>query len=84
MHRQERGSVVVDEVDVDDKFARRSLWGLHPWSQHVRSSARPVARQLLEGIVGGHPPYHAETFVLTDYERAALAMEGGTAFHFVR
>jgi hypothetical protein len=36
-----------------------------------------------KGWWGANPPYHAETFVLTHYEREPLVMEGGTTFHFV-
>lgn len=35
------------------------------------------------GWWGPNPPYHAPVFVLTHYERAPIAMEGGTIFHFV-
>ncbi len=36
-----------------------------------------------KGWWGNNPPYHADTFVLTHYEREPLVMEGGTTFHFV-
>ncbi len=36
-----------------------------------------------KGWWGGNPPYHAPVFVLTNYPRASVAMEGGTTFHFV-
>ena len=32
---------------------------------------------------GSNPPYHAPVFVLSHHERAPIAMEGGTTFHFV-
>jgi dihydrofolate reductase len=35
------------------------------------------------GWWGENPPYHTPVFVLTHYARPALAMEGGTTFHFV-
>ncbi|ADB52751.1 dihydrofolate reductase family protein [Conexibacter woesei] len=35
------------------------------------------------GWWGQDPPYHAPVFVLTHHERAPLAMDGGTTFHFV-
>jgi dihydrofolate reductase len=35
------------------------------------------------GWWGEDPPYHAPVFVLTHHERAPLAMDGGTTFHFV-
>jgi dihydrofolate reductase len=36
------------------------------------------------GAAGGkNPPYHAPVFVLTQYKRPPLEMEGGTVFQFV-
>jgi dihydrofolate reductase len=35
------------------------------------------------GWWGEEPPYHVPAFVLTHHPRAALAMQGGTVFHFV-
>ena len=35
------------------------------------------------GWWGDEPPYHAPVFVLTNHPREAVAMEGGTTFHFV-
>jgi len=37
----------------------------------------------MEGLVGGNPPYHAPTFVLTHYEREPIVMEGEATFFFV-
>lgn len=36
-----------------------------------------------KGWWGDEPPFHAPVFVLTHRNRESLAMEGGTAFHFV-
>jgi dihydrofolate reductase len=36
-----------------------------------------------EGWWGEDPPYHHPVFVLTNYAREPLAMEGGTSFEFV-
>ncbi|WP_027467937.1 dihydrofolate reductase family protein [Deefgea rivuli] len=36
-----------------------------------------------KGWWGSNPPYHTPVFVVTHHARAALAMEGGTTFHFV-
>ena len=33
--------------------------------------------------MGGNPPYHAPTFVLTHYEREPIVIEGGATFFFV-
>ncbi|GAA3689477.1 dihydrofolate reductase family protein [Arthrobacter ginkgonis] len=35
------------------------------------------------GWWGANPPFHHPVFVMTHYLRPALAMEGGTTFHFV-
>jgi dihydrofolate reductase len=36
-----------------------------------------------KGWWGANPPYHVPTFVLTNYPREPIQMEGGTVFHFV-
>jgi dihydrofolate reductase len=35
------------------------------------------------GWWGDDPPYHAPTYVLTNYEREPVPMQGGTTFYFV-
>ena len=45
----------------------RGDWGDSSWS----------------GWWGDEPPYHHDVFVLTHHPRPALAMKGGTTFHFV-
>ncbi len=35
------------------------------------------------GWWGEDPPYHVPVFVLTNYARESLEMDGGTTFHFV-
>ena len=36
-----------------------------------------------KGWWGDNPPYHTPVFVLTNYPRESITMEGGTTFHFV-
>jgi dihydrofolate reductase len=36
-----------------------------------------------QGWWGDNPPYHAPTFILTQYPRAPIVMQGGTTFHFI-
>ena len=36
-----------------------------------------------KGWWGDNPPYYAPTFILTQYPRESIVMEGGTTFHFV-
>jgi dihydrofolate reductase len=81
MHGQEGGS-----IDVDDEFARRSMenCGAFILGRNMFGPVRgPWPDGSWRGWWGDNPPYHAETFVLTHYEREPLVMEGGTTFHFV-
>ncbi|HET9842837.1 MAG TPA: dihydrofolate reductase family protein [Nocardioides sp.] len=43
----------------------------------------PWADEQWKGWWGENPPYHYPVFVLTHHARGPVAMEGGTAFHFV-
>jgi dihydrofolate reductase len=36
-----------------------------------------------KGWWGGNPPWHAPTFILTNFPRDPVVMEGGTTFYFV-
>ena len=36
-----------------------------------------------KGWWGGDPPFHTPVFILTHHPRPAIAMEGGTTFHFI-
>jgi len=81
MHGQEGGS-----IDVDDEFAQRSMdnFGAFILGRNMFGPVRgPWPDGSWKGWWGANPPYHAETFVLTHYEREPLMMEGGTTFHFV-
>jgi dihydrofolate reductase len=48
-------------------FGGRGAWGADPWN----------------GWWGDNPPFHHPVYVVTQYEREPLEMEGGTTFHFV-
>jgi dihydrofolate reductase len=81
MHGREGGS-----VGVDDEFAARSMknFGAFILGRNMFGPVRgPWPDGSWKGWWGDNPPYHAPAFVLTHYERAPLAMEGGTTFHFV-
>ncbi len=81
MHGQEGGV-----VDLDDEFARRAMQNFGAFILG-RNMFGPVRGPWLDGSWkgwwGDNPPYHADTFVLTHYERESLVMKGGTTFHFV-
>ena len=68
---------VVEEslVNIGATIMGRNMFGGHPgpWDRD-----KPWM-----GWWGKNPPFHHPVYVLTHHERAPLAMEGGTTFHFV-
>jgi dihydrofolate reductase len=71
---------------IDDAFARESMQGKGAWimGRNMFGPVRgPWPDDEWKGWWGPSPPYHVPTFVLTHHARAAVAMEGGTTFHFV-
>src|ERR1700716_2064764 len=81
MHGQEGGS-----IDMDDEFARRSMenFGAFILGRNMFGPVRGLwPDSSWKGWWGDNPQYHAQTFVLTHYEREPLVMDGGTTFHFV-
>ena len=81
MMGKEGGSTGVDEA-----FAARSMAGLGAWILG-RNMFGPIRGEWPDdhwkGWWGDTPPYHCPVFVLTNYARAPLEMNGGTVFHFV-
>jgi dihydrofolate reductase len=53
----------------------RNMFGGHPgdWNSDL----------LWNGWWGNDPPFHHPVFVITNYPREPLALDGGTTFHFV-
>jgi dihydrofolate reductase len=79
---QEGGSV----GDIDDVFASRGMenFGAFILGRNMFGPVRgPWPDHSWRGWWGDNPPYHAPTFVLTQYERKPIVMEGGTTFYFV-
>jgi dihydrofolate reductase len=71
---------------VDNDFARQSFENVGAWilGRNMFGPVRgPWKDNSWRGWWGDNPPYHTPVFVLTHFERPALAMEGGTTFHFV-
>src|ERR1700747_2961874 len=80
------GKVGGTTGDVDDMFARRAMenFGAFILGRNMFGPVRgPWPDGSWKGWWGDNPPYHAETFVLTHYERERLVMEGGAPFPFV-
>jgi dihydrofolate reductase len=71
---------------IDDHFAARGLENIGAWILG-RNMFGPVRGawpdESWRGWWGENPPYHVPVFVLTNYARPPLEMEGGTVFHFV-
>lgn len=71
---------------VDDDFAVRSMEGNGAWilGRNMFGPVRgPWPDESWKGWWGDNPPYHCPVFVLTNYPRKSIEMEGGTTFHFV-
>jgi dihydrofolate reductase len=71
---------------VDDDFAQRGFANIGAWimGRNMFGPIRgPWPDDGWKGWWGETPPYHTAVFVLTNHPRAAIAMNGGTTFHFV-
>jgi len=81
MHGEDGGTGGIDE-----EFAARGFAGVGAWilGRNMFGPVRgPWPDLEWKGWWGDNPPYHVPVFVLTHHPRPALAMEGGTTFHFV-
>jgi dihydrofolate reductase len=81
MHGGSGGSTGVDEDFAARGFANVGAWIL---GRNMFGPVRgPWPDDEWKGWWGANPPYHVPVFVLTHHAREAIAMEGGTTFHFV-
>ncbi len=83
LHRWHMGDERATEAD-----ARAADWLMGSRGAYVmgRNMFGPIRGEWDEdwrGWWGDEPPYHAPVFVLTNYPRESIAMQGGTTFHFV-
>jgi dihydrofolate reductase len=81
MHGQEGG-----ETGIDNSLSEQSFDGIGAWilGRNMFGPVRgPWPDDSWKGWWGEEPPYHTPVFVLTHHPREALAMAGGTVFHFV-
>jgi dihydrofolate reductase len=71
---------------IDNEVAGQSFDNVGAWilGRNMFGPVRgPWEDDSWKGWWGDNPPYHTPVFVLTHHARPALAMEGGTTFHFV-
>lgn len=76
----------VGETGVDNTMAEEGFKGIGAWilGRNMFGPIRgPWPDESWRGWWGEEPPYHVPVFVLTNYPRPSLTMEGGTVFHFV-
>lgn len=74
------------ETGVDDEFAARGFQNVGAWilGRNMFGPVRgPWPDESWRGWWGENPVYHVPVFVLTNYPRPPLVMDGGTTFYFV-
>ena len=70
---------------VDNEFAENGFKNIGAWilGRNMFSPYRGSHNDNWKGWWGENPPYHVPVFILTNYKREPIEMEGGTTFHFV-
>jgi len=71
---------------IDDAFAARGFANIGAWimGRNMFGPIRgPWPDDAWKGWWGDDPPYHTPVFILTNYARPPIVMNGGTTFHFV-
>ncbi|MCB0746712.1 MAG: dihydrofolate reductase, partial [Ignavibacteriae bacterium] len=71
---------------IDNDFAKRGFNNIGAWilGRNMFSPMRGNwSDENWKGWWGDNPPYHVPVFVLTNYPRKSIEMEGGTSFHFI-
>ena len=74
------------ESGIDEDFAARGFHNIGAWimGRNMFGPIRgPWSDESWRGWWGDNPVYHVPVFVLTNYARPPLVMEGGTTFYFV-
>ena len=70
---------------VDNEIAEKGFKDIGAWilGRNMFSPYRGVHDFNWKGWWGDNPTYHVPVFILTNYKRESIEMEGGTTFHFV-
>ena len=74
------GTTGVDNEIAENGFKNIGAWIL---GRNMFSPYRGVHDFNWKGWWGDNPTYHVPVFILTNYKRESIEMEGGTTFHFV-
>ena len=81
MHGLSGGATGIDNDVAGQSFENAGAWIL---GRNMFGPLRgPWQDDSWKGWWGANPPFRASVFVLTHHARSALAMDGGTTFHFV-
>lgn len=70
---------------IDNEFAENGFKNIGAWilGRNMFSPYRGSPDLDWKGWWGDNPPYHCPVYILTNYDRESIEMEGGTIFHFV-
>jgi dihydrofolate reductase len=71
---------------IDNEFAKRGFANIGAWilGRNMFSPSRgPWLDENWKGWWGDSPPYKVPVFILTNYARKSIEMNGGTTFHFI-
>ncbi len=71
---------------IDNDFAKKGFENIGAWilGRNMFAPSRgPWKDENWKGWWGDNPPYHTSVFILTNFKRDPIEMEGGTTFHFV-
>jgi dihydrofolate reductase len=85
-HQEMHGDAGSGETGIDDDLVRAGFEGIGAWiiGRNMFGPVRgPWKDESWRGWWGENPSYHVPVFVLTQYARDPIQMQGGTTFYFV-
>ena len=85
-HQEMHGDTGAGETGIDDDLVRSGFDGIGAWiiGRNMFGPVRGAWKdESWRGWWGENPSYHVPVFVLTQYARDPIKMQGGTTFYFV-
>jgi dihydrofolate reductase len=85
-HQEMHGDTGAGETGIDDDLVRSGFDGIAAWiiGRNMFGPVRGAWKdESWRGWWGENPSYHVPVFVLTQYARDPIEMQGGTTFYFV-